>query len=113
MSELASHPIPPITDPLGRYWRQPDREHIAVDEKFARMSRATFDLLPEYSCSKPTGVYEGKMWKRHDGSFDQEFLARGGKPTWLLCWYGVCDEHTDCVSNNSREIVLTDGELPE
>jgi hypothetical protein len=111
MSELAIHPIPPITDPLGRSWEQPGRECIEVDEKFALMSRAVFDLLPEYSCSNPTGAYEGKMWKRHDGSFDREFLARGGKPTWLLCWYGVSDK-PGYVSNNFREIILADGELP-
>jgi hypothetical protein len=29
-----------------------------------------FDELPEYSCSKPTGVYYGKMWKS-DANFNR------------------------------------------
>ena len=51
------------------------------------ISRHDFWELQEYSASAPTGVYYGKMWRRHDGAFDQEFLARGGKPTWFVCQY--------------------------
>jgi len=43
--------------------------------------------LPEYSATNPTGVFVGKTWRRHDGVFDQAFLARGGKPQWLICRY--------------------------
>lgn len=104
-------PIPRITDPLGRHWDQPNRSDIILDETHALMSRKTFALLAEYSASNPTGVYEGKMWKRHDGAFDHRFLARGGRPVWLLCWYGR-SELPEHVSNNSRIIILADGELP-
>ena len=105
-------PIPPITDPLGRHWEQPDRSLISIDDEFARMSFATFKDLPEYSASKPTGVYPGKMWKRHDGAHDYAFLRSGGKPEWLLCWYGESEKGPGWCSNHSRKIVLTDGELP-
>lgn len=109
---LEGNLIPTITNPLGAHWRQPDRTHIIVDNTHALMTRRTFDSLAEYSASKPTGVYPGKMWKRFDGSFDREFLARGGKPVWLLCWYGECDDPKMC-SNNSRVILLADSDFAE
>jgi hypothetical protein len=43
-----------------------------------------FRNLSEYSCSIPTGTTPGKRWKRLDGSHDQEFIARGGKPKWQI-----------------------------
>lgn len=104
--------IPAITDPLGKYWKQPDTSLIAIDDEFAAMSRATFDALAEYSLTSPTGVYPGKTWKRHDGIRDQEFLRGGAKPEWLLCWFGESEKGPKWCSNNSRKIKLTDGELP-
>lgn len=59
--------IPPITDPMGRNWGQPDSSLITLDKTHALMSMATFNRLAEYSASNPSGVYVGKMWKRHDG----------------------------------------------
>lgn len=85
--------IPPITEPLGRYWEQPDRALILIDAHHAVMDAAAFAQLLEYSCSKPTAVYEGKMWK---AQFDG---------VWYLRWFG-----TSCrpgyVSNNARVILL-------
>jgi len=101
--------IPPMTHPLGQHWNQPPTSEIEVDDKFARMTQATFDSLPEYSTTRPSGVYEGKMWKRHDGAFDRAFLAKGGKPIWMLCWYGACDD-PNMVSNHRREIVIVSSE---
>jgi hypothetical protein len=63
------------------------------------------------SASNPTGAYEGKMWKRHDGSFDERFKARGGVPVWLLCWFGESQIGPGLVSNNYRKILLSDGQL--
>lgn len=103
--------IPRMTHPLSRSWNQPDRSEILLDDTYALMTMRTFEHLPEYSATRPTGVYEGKMWRRHDGVFDYRFIASGGKPEWLLCWYGRCDK-PDYVSNNSRKILLIDGELP-
>ena len=76
--------IPAMTDPMGRYWNQPPRDRIVVDETHALMDSSTFKALPEYSGTIPTGVYPGKMWRRHDGIFDQKATRK----RWLLCWYG-------------------------
>jgi hypothetical protein len=108
----AAEPIPRITDPQGTSWRQPDRSEILIDETHALMTAATFKELAEYSASKPTGVYPGKMWKRHDGAFDFEFMTRGGVPEWLLCWYGESQIGPGFCSNHHRKIILVDGELP-
>jgi hypothetical protein len=66
--------IPPITDPLGKYWDQPKGE-ILVDDTHALMDRKSFGELGEYSTSTPSGVYEGKMWKTFS------------KRVWYLRWY--------------------------
>jgi hypothetical protein len=55
--------IPAITDPLGRYWDQPNPEEIAIDDKTAVMSKVAYNLLPRYDGPAPTGTYVGKMWK--------------------------------------------------
>lgn len=99
-------PIPLITDPLGRSWQQPARHLIEIDATHALMDQATFDGLAEYSASNPSGVYPGKMWKRHDGAFDYDFLRKGGKPVWMLCWYGESKIGPGYCSNNYRTILL-------
>jgi len=93
MTSEHEHPIPAMTDPQGRYWEQPSRTLILVDETHAVMERSAFDRLPEYSATIPTGVYEGKMWK-----------ARAGG-AWRLCWYGPSATPDSC-SVNRREILL-------
>ncbi len=100
------HIIPPIMDPLGRHWDQPKTSEILIDDTHAIMTRRTFDSLKEYSCTNPTGVYPGKMWKRHDGVFDYEFLASGGKPVWQLRWYGESEKGPEWCSNHSRDILI-------
>lgn len=93
----AEHPIPPITDPMGRHWDQPDRSRILVDDNHALMDERTFKELGDYSCTIPTGVYDGKMWKRGEPY---------GKPErWYLLWYGPSDKLDQC-SVNFREIIL-------
>lgn len=104
--------VPPMTHPYASAWEQPRLDEIVVDDKTATMSKEAFDLLHEYSSTIPSGVYEGKMWKRHDGSFDRKFLAEGGKPTWQLYWYGYSSIGPGHCSNHHRAIVLTDGVLP-
>jgi hypothetical protein len=37
---------------------------MLLDQTHAVMEQAEFDALDEYSCSEPTGVVIGKMWKR-------------------------------------------------
>lgn len=85
--------IPEITDPLGRSWRQPPLDQIAVDDTHALMSETTFKQLAEYSTSMPTGVYVGKMWS----------AVIGGTP--YLRWYGRCEKPGHC-SNNQREVIF-------
>lgn len=109
--------IPPMTHPLSRHWKQPDTSAIVIDNLTARMSRATLDALPEYSCSIPTGAYEGKMWKREQYRPGQPILDPvNGKETgyfqpvpagWLLCWY-KSDENPEKVAVELRRIVVED-----
>jgi hypothetical protein len=108
--QLDKNCIPPITDPHGRSWDQPDTSLIAIDDTHAVMTKAVFLQLMEYSGTYPSGVYEGKMWRRHDGIFDRAFLAKGGKPVWHLAWYGRCDD-PKMVSSNYRKILLSDGDI--
>jgi hypothetical protein len=92
MAEKLS-PIPPMTDPLGRYWDQPNRDAIAVDETQAMMTKDTLLALLDYSASIPSGVYPGKMWRCDD--------RNGG---WLLVWYGT--EREGRCSINRRKVIL-------
>lgn len=68
-------PVPPMTHELSSAWDQPDPNAWVFDKTTVHMSQADFDELLEYSASLPSGVYEGKMWKRRAGV------------DWLLCWY--------------------------
>ncbi|MES2218392.1 MAG: hypothetical protein V4501_08265 [Pseudomonadota bacterium] len=87
--------IPPMIDPLGKYWRQPDSSLIGVDEANALMDETTFRGLLNYSTSIPSGVYPGKMWRRtEDGQ------------RWLLCWYGLSGKGDGFCSINNREILI-------
>jgi hypothetical protein len=88
--------IPPITDPLGVHWKQPERTKIEIDNTHALMNEATFEQLLEYSCSQPTAVYYGKMWKRLQNNI------------WYLCWFGK-GKNSDFCSNNYRIILKVEG----
>src|SRR6187549_978694 len=59
------HLIPPITNPLGKAWTQPDRRLITFNENYdhAIISHETYMSLLNYSHSQPSGVYAGKMWR--------------------------------------------------
>lgn len=95
--------IPPMTDPLGAHWKQPAREEILTDGKNAVMTKATFAKLAEYSATVPSGVYPGKLWKRHDGAFDPRCEPSARR--WLLVWFGVHSLPDRC-SINWREILI-------
>ena len=87
--------IPKMIHPLGKHWRQPKREDIAIDNTHALMSKDSFEQLHEYSMSVPTGVYEGKMWKAK---------YRSG---WILRWFG--NENADgLLPILNREIVVVE-----
>lgn len=70
--------IPPMTDPLGKYWEQPKTENIKLCDSHVHISQSDFEKLKNYSMSNPSGVYEGKMWKRFSNG------------SWVLCWYQQC-----------------------
>lgn len=77
----AINAIPPITDKLGKYWDQPPREAIVIDDTHALMTYETFYQLHNYELSIPTGVYPGKIWRR------------GSK----LCWFDVHEDPKLCT----------------
>lgn len=92
-----THPIPEMTDPLGRHWKQPRRDQIEIDCNHALMPRSAFDQLLEYSTTIPTGTYPGKMWK-----------ANSSSGVWVLRWYGdLIDENT--IARGQREILIVEG----
>jgi hypothetical protein len=98
---MQNNDIPLMTDPLGRHWPQPSRDAFLVDETHAIVSAANFKLLPEYSGSMPSGVYPGKMWRRHDGVFDRKCK----EPIWMLCWYGESPDPGKCSVNHRLLLV--------
>lgn len=51
------------------------------------MTLETARALPEYSVTNPTGVTPGKMWRRHNGAYDQAFIRDDGVPRWVICRY--------------------------
>ena len=97
--------IPAMTNPLGRYTRQPQKENILLDDTHALMTRKDFEQLMNYSTSYPTGVYPGKMWRRQRGT------------GWLLCWYGdevkiqLRDRSFEGINANSGEVTVNFREI--
>lgn len=92
------NPIPPMTDPLGKYWNQPDSTGFLFDHTHVLMELKDFIQLSEYSTSTPTGVYEGKMWV-------SKVHTLGGDK-WYLRWYDISDK-PNCCNIHSREILIT------
>lgn len=74
--------IPRITDKLGSSWMQPNIDNILVDDESAVMDELSFAKLPNYSTTRPSGVYPGKMWKA------DEFWDQPDTSKWWLLWYG-------------------------
>lgn len=96
--------IPPITEPMGKHWDQPPIADIQIDDTHALMGQKTFDALAEYSASFPSGVYPGKMWKRHDGLHDDTCPVEMRR--WLLVWFGESKIGPGFCLNNFREIII-------
>jgi hypothetical protein len=94
------HPIPPITDPLGRFWVQPERAEIEIRGEEALMTESAFKKLAHYDSTLPSGTYDGKMWacQTRDGI---EFLR----------WYGPAED-PKMIKVFSRRIVLTTTPAP-
>jgi hypothetical protein len=73
--------IPLMTDPLGRHWDQPrDIREAPMDDKHVLLTARQIAGLCDYSRSYPSGIYDGKCWKRYGEDQDQGHF-------WYLCWY--------------------------
>lgn len=94
MSKLIT--IPPVVDPLGRYWNQPLNKDILIDTDVAMVSSATCKQLAEYSTSIPTGKYAGKMWKAQIGKI------------WFLRWYEDDPNDATRLFIHIKPIILVD-----
>jgi hypothetical protein len=65
-----------------------------------RIKRRTFDRLYEYSCSMPTGVIPGKVWRR-----DLNFGTSDRTKCWVLGEYTTKDENTCYIEWRRPEII--------
>ncbi len=92
-----------MTDPMGQHWDQPPTSAIELDDEHALMTEATFEKLPDYSGTFPSGVYPGKMWRRYDGLYDPKCTINQRR--WLLMWFGNSDL-PNMISNHHREILI-------
>ena len=92
--------IPEMKSSLGHheYWRQPDRSEIKIDGIVAKMAKNTFNALNRYDNSNPTGVYQGKMWRRAIFDADDRIIC------WNLVWFG--EEVEGACNIYKKEIVI-------
>lgn len=87
--------IPEITDPLGKYYDQPATSEIILNGDLALMNRTTFEKLHNYSSSRPSALYIGKMWKSKVYS------------DWVLRWCDVSDKGDGYTTIQMRIIVVS------
>ncbi len=71
------------------------------DLEAEHISRSAFDGLPEYSCSVPTGVYPGKVWRCNLNAFAPRI---GTEPLWVIREY-VADGPDHCSIDCRRPII--------
>lgn len=88
LKEINKNYIPISQIPKERYWRQPDRSEIIVDDTHALMSLSAFNELQDYPEKYHAYRYVGKMCRDKD----------------LFYWYG---HHRDenMVSLHFRRIL--------
>lgn len=75
MKAPPEYKIPPVKCPTGKYWKQPPRERIVLDEHHALMRKQEFETLQDCTANRPDHPFEGKMWRT---------IFRG---VWWLMWY--------------------------
>lgn len=68
---------------------------ICLDDEHFLISQADFDALPEYSCSLPTGVFDGKCWKRYDNGV-----------WWIGCYIEEDPPHPDGLMTPFRRALV-------
>jgi len=103
--------IPPITDPLGRHWRQPDLSEVQMDGIHVLLTRRQFDELADYSTTRPDGVYVGKCWKSRESveiKKNGKVIGYGWTDRWLLRWFGESEIGPGYCSNKQRIILIID-----
>jgi hypothetical protein len=72
-----------------------------------RMSQKAFDSLRDYSCSNPTGVVIGKVWRRNLTAYNAYKRLPPMEPLWIICEYVACDDPSMAATQYRRpEIVL-------
>lgn len=76
-----------------------DGEYAALPTE--TMSHAAFKSLPEYSCSVPTGVFVGKVWKCNLSAFRPR---RQSEPQWVIREY-VANGPDRCRIENRRPVI--------
>ena len=79
-----------------------------------KISRKAFDSLYEYSCTNPTGVFPGKVWKRNlnaytFGEMMTTPLRRPKRPLWILCKYVTTKPGFCGIEFQRPEIVVPSG----
>lgn len=89
-----------MTDPLSRNWKQPDSSNMLFDDRFVVMTEETFKKLKEYSCSIPSGKYQGKMWKCNSNWGTDDFSC------WVLKWYEDHETSSNLLHIRSRYILV-------
>jgi len=95
--KYANEVIPSMTDPLGKYWSQPELSKILIGEVYAAMSQETFNQLKDYSLTNPTGVYEGKMWRSQHN--------QNGMMFHYLHWWENSEDPDKC-KHHTRKILI-------
>lgn len=90
--DLDSRVIPIMTNPLGKFWRQPSLSKLFFREDYVLMDKEYFDILHNYESSYPSGVYEGKIWRS------------GG----TLMWYDLHETDKNLCTVKSMPIAITE-----
>lgn len=102
--------IPIMTHPLSKHWEQPDSRNFIFDieNKTVAMNKDDFDKLHNYSCSIPSGVYEGKMWKANANEFppNGDFEKWDKTPKWYLRWYDRDEDPNKCSIKTYSLIII-------
>lgn len=80
-----------MTHPYGKSWDAPKNTEVLIFPDRAEMTQGSFDALLNYAGSMPTGVYEGKMYRKDN----------------YLHWWSSCEDPDKC-KDNVRPIKIVD-----
>lgn len=98
--------IPLMTHPLSKYWEQPDASTFLFDDEYVLMTREQCERLHEYSNTRPTGTYAGKMWKCYAGKYKLGTWIQLETDTWFLCWYADTPNKPNYIDTHTRRILF-------